>query len=443
MYKSSKFNYITENKKGELLLFNSYVGTDSFCKILVENKEYIKNIINETKVIDDDSSTIKALFNKGFLIKEEEDEDRKKELLKNETIYNNNLSIIILPTEQCNFRCEYCYESFNKGFMSKELQDAIIRYVRRNINKYQSLHVSWFGGEPTLAMDIIQYLSDQFIEICKKAKKPYTSSITSNGYLLTPENMKTLIKCKVYSYQVTIDGIEEVHNRQKPHITGVKTFQTVINNLIYIRDHIKTNLIEITIRTNISKLLYDRIDEYLEYYSNLFSEDKRFYFFIRPVGDWGGTCVKQMEEHLFNKDSFHLVYDKIINSPYKLQFVMKYFLNTCGSVCYANLRNSFIIDSNGVVRKCTCNLEDERNKIGILNLDGKLDLDQIQIAKWIICSEKEKCNDCSFYGNCLGGSCNWRNNFTNKDDTICPHEKEYINETLILSDQYKEFTIIC
>ncbi len=32
---------------------------------------------------------------------------------------NHHLGLILMPTEQCNFRCTYCYEDFAIGKMSK------------------------------------------------------------------------------------------------------------------------------------------------------------------------------------------------------------------------------------------------------------------------------------------------------------------------------------
>ena len=85
----------------------------------------------------------------------------------------SKLYLVIMPTEQCNFRCEYCYETHEKGKMSKKTQDALIRYVQKNIYRYTGLNVGWFGGEPLEALDVIEYLSQNFMKICKVAKKPY------------------------------------------------------------------------------------------------------------------------------------------------------------------------------------------------------------------------------------------------------------------------------
>ena len=83
---------------------------------------------------------------------------------------SKSLRLIIMPTEQCNFRCQYCYESFKFGKMSLEMQDAIINFVRKNIYKYTEVHLDWYGGEPLLAFDVIQYISENVLKICKCAK---------------------------------------------------------------------------------------------------------------------------------------------------------------------------------------------------------------------------------------------------------------------------------
>jgi uncharacterized protein len=55
--------------------------------------------------------------------------------------------------------------------MSKNIQDEIIQFVKENIHKYTGLHVAWFGGEPLLATNCINYLSENFIKICHFKKE--------------------------------------------------------------------------------------------------------------------------------------------------------------------------------------------------------------------------------------------------------------------------------
>jgi len=65
------------------------------------------------------------------------------------------LNLTILPTEQCNFRCFYCYESFKLGKMSKETSDSILKLVQKRASTLKILTIGWFGGEPLMAKDIV------------------------------------------------------------------------------------------------------------------------------------------------------------------------------------------------------------------------------------------------------------------------------------------------
>ena len=94
------------------------------------------------------------------------------------------LFVTIMPTEGCNFRCSYCYESHRPLSMHRETLDQIQTYLVDQALRFQNLHLNWFGGEPTLCKDII-------LETCAlvqeaQASHPfrYSGGMTTNGYLL-------------------------------------------------------------------------------------------------------------------------------------------------------------------------------------------------------------------------------------------------------------------
>jgi uncharacterized protein len=59
--------------------------------------------------------------------------------------------LILFPTEECNFRCVYCYEDFAIGNMQPWLIDATKALLSKKIPHLKHLHLSWFGGEPLVA----------------------------------------------------------------------------------------------------------------------------------------------------------------------------------------------------------------------------------------------------------------------------------------------------
>lgn len=172
-----------------------------------------------------------VMYKNGLLVDFDLDEIGEMEQREQDGSFGDCLRLILLPTEQCNFRCVYCYEKFERGRMSETTQDAIVEYIQENINRYKGLIVNWFGGEPTEAMDIIENLSLRLIEVCKKNKKAYNAGITTNGYNLTLENFKKLKKFHVTEYQIIIDGLENIHNAQRMMSDGSPTFDVIMKNL--------------------------------------------------------------------------------------------------------------------------------------------------------------------------------------------------------------------
>ena len=406
-YKVSDFNYIYECDDGSIRMYNSMTGLASLLSVDDVSKKYVIDIINNPENLNGASrEIIDILAQKGYLVPEERDESNLLKVKTAETVLNEGyLNLIIMPTEQCNFRCPYCYEDFIKSKMSKDTQNGIISYVNKNIRNYSGLSVSWFGGEPLLAIDVIEYLSENFIKICKCAKRTYVSGITTNGYLLTKDVFKKLYKLKVTEYQVTLDGYREQHDSQRVLVNGQGTFDTIVSNLIAIRDTSAFGT-AINLRTNFTKSIADNIDEYLLFYKKTFNDDSRFSFYISQAEDWGGERVKAFNG-LIDGDISKFVLKKLKEYGIALNHTghcreLERGFNTC----YAAMKNSFVIGADSTIYKCTVHFKLPENHVGIITKDGKMELND-NIYKWIkpIVEIPNKCKICFNRASCLPIRC--------------------------------------
>lgn len=438
-YKFSIYNYYTQNYKGDYLLYNSYTGTESFLKIPKEDPYHVHMCIEGTENINLLPQNIfETLRKRGFIVPESDNEAQKLQLLYFSKINDGNLHITILPTEQCNFRCKYCYESFSDGIMSDEVQNRLILYVQKSISKYNSMSVSWFGGEPLLAFSVIKNLSNAFLDICRKHRKSYTASITTNGYMLTYDMLRELKKVHITQYQITIDGLSKTHDVQKPLANGKGTFDTIIKNLEEIRDKEKSPLLSFTIRTNISKDVLIDINEYIKYFSEKFGNDKRFSYFMRPVMDLGGERVNEFRKNMLENDALENIYQILVNHPHtKFPFVYHRFLNPSDGVCYASRLNSYVINPKGNILKCTCHLEHPANQIGQIDENGYLDINESMFSAWL---PRYGCNnyECFFAPVCLMEGCPAIRVISNESVPSCPHEKNNLSTVLQIIDAQNE-----
>lgn len=349
--------------------------------------------------------------------------DELEALYHNVFFNQNTLSLILLPTEECNFRCIYCYEDFKNSKMNKDIVLKIEETIKSLLPKYNVLNLSWFGGEPLLAMDVIKRISETALGVCKKLRKPFYSSITTNGYLLDLQTMKTLLKLHVLYFQVTLDGNKLSHDKQRVLKNGDGTYDTILKNLIDIKNKIKTKTIKIRIRVNLSKNVGENA---LAEISKLFGDDERFVITPRRVFEVG-------------KDSDSKTIDlyKYIDSIDKCSTRYIDDLDPHETICYAAKENTLMIRSNGSIGKCTVNFQDKDNYFGNIL---EQDIENFALSS---CSynrsehKKEECIKCSIYPICFGRQCPAR-----KRQLCDILIKKYTKEIKLLSAEAKIVEII-
>ncbi len=150
--------------------------------------------------------------------------------------------LILNVTESCNFRCKYCAFSglykyarihSNRHMDFITAKKAIDRYLDlskqgQRYNPLKKPSIGFYGGEPLLNYDLIrkcvEYIEDQY----KNLRVKY--NMTTNGSLLDEDKADWLMQHD-FSIGVSIDGPEEVHNRNRVYINGQGTFRDVMKNI--------------------------------------------------------------------------------------------------------------------------------------------------------------------------------------------------------------------
>lgn len=435
VYKPSIFNRIVKDNEN-IVLYNSCKGTTGILIVEKSKKQKICEWLNSEKIVESGDMDLKKLIEYGYLVPYDVDEKLIRQVRYQNHLSDGRLSLVIHTTQACNFRCSYCYMDFKDEKMKLSVQDGIINFVRKNIQKYKSVQVSWFGGEPLLGMDVIEYISESLIEICKNQKKPYSAIITTNGYNLSPKNIEKLLKYKVTHIAVTIDGSKKLHDKQRVLKNGAPTFDHIIENLLYIKNNIRSHTLSISIRNNITQEHLNQIEEYYQYFDEQFGSDRRFSLFIRPVADYGGERVENMRS-VFLK-SMKNVYKKISEIQNGIKCYPNFIdLEFGGYTCPARNYNKYTIGCDGGISKCD---EDLEEKIGFLDENGKMDINEFEHAKWIANMFNEKCDNCFFSGSCFMGMCPKSKVVNGKE--VCTVNSEEIDELILLASKSYIGTII-
>lgn len=431
--KRSKYNY--EMDMGQnVLVFNSLRNTFSS----FDKEQYVKDI-NE---LDCDEKNF--MIQQGVIIDGDYDEEKAAFLKYMSIIDDGLLTLIILPTMKCNFSCPYCYEEKSIGKMSDSVIDSIIEFAKQKIQTVKAIHVSWFGGEPLLCMDVIQKVSERLMKLTKVYHKNYSANMTTNGYLLNLETFtKLFFEYRVTHFQITVDGREHFHNKTRPLKNGGETYKTIMNNLLDIKEHIKSRLFTILVRTNLTKETLSDLENHVRELDDCFGDDKRFKFLFKEVGNWGGDTVDEISDKLIS--GREILLDKLSKMDLHIQLSGQFLFFNSSPICYAARKNTFTINPLGKMMKCTVNLDSKSNYLGDLDSKGNIVSSNANTTmKWEYCMlpnkvAEKKCEDCSLYANCFGMSCPMRYVSNNKASKCKEVEKELLTLYKYKPESFKSF----
>jgi uncharacterized protein len=403
----SHYNVRATDEQGRLILWNTLSNALSVFK--PEQAPQVLALLKKQGVESRRQGLAGYLIERGYLVRKGTNEYRQFLLHFGRQHYQNDrLELILMSSEDCNFRCKYCYEEFARGTMYPQVRQGIKRFVERQIERLSVLGVSWFGGEPLYGWPAVEELAPFFVEIAKQHGVAYPRShMTTNGYLLTPEVADKLFAWEVKDFQITLDGAPENHDCNRPTRDGQSSFWTIFENLKALAR--RAEEFSVSLRVNFDKTNHPRMGEFLELVEKGLGRDPRFRLDFHAVGRWGGPNDPQLE--VCGGDERDRIMEELKAAAHRqgLSFRTLRDTNFLGSqVCYAARPYNFLIGASGKVMKCTVALDmDDRNVVGRLGEDGELILDHDKMALWTEPSFEtdSQCQKCVVLPRCQGISC--------------------------------------
>ncbi len=392
--KISNYNFCYKCESGnEWVLYNSRTGALS--KIEQEYYDLLQDLEKKGIPIKDEEK-YNQLKMQGYILDDDVDELALIRYAFNKDKYDSrSLSLTIAPTMQCNFGCVYCFEknSNHSAHMSAETAEKILDFIRKKSSNISSLHITWFGGEPLLHVDILYSLSQEIHKICKDNNISYSANVITNGYFLTKEVAEKLSKCNVDYVQITLDGPEDIHDARRPLLGGQGTYKAIIENVIACAE-----MIQIVVRINIDMQNYERINEIMDAFkeNNVYDKIYPYLGHVEAANDSyeSSKCLSLEKYSSFNLD--FMFQNKLdITSIYP---------KPMGAYCGANRVNSYVIDADGYTYKCWNDIGIEKNRIGSLvseNFKGNTSLH----SQYMLYDPTldPRCVECKYLPICMGG----------------------------------------
>ncbi len=402
MYKVSAYNCFQPWHDGLYIAFNARSGAVG----LLTNENYgtynslVGKLSNggQDNLSPEEKTLLGQLQYGRFVIEADEEE---LESLKFEHRYSRfesgSLGLTIAPTMACNMACQYCFEENKRGKMSAAVVETLIDFVEKRAPGLLRVDINWYGGEPLLAMDIIEDITLSVMDLGKEHKFKYSASMISNGYLLTRENVDKLRELRVSMVQVTLDGPAEIHDKKRPLKNGQGSFHKILENIAY-----AATKMGIGIRVNVDKSFNEEIIlRMLGQFKEAGLQDKVGIYFglLEPASK---VCAN-IADTCFNPNEFseiELSYYRILLDQ---GFRIDRLPTPMSAYCIAQIVNGLLIDPEGNLYHCFNHVGDKSKSFG--QIADQINYQHPNFVRLFKFDpfEDDSCRQCQMLPICLGG----------------------------------------
>lgn len=429
-----------------------YSTHNIFSKIRESNNYFILNLLTGSADVlnPDDAKKVEALkkgndlpydefirefAERGYLIDPDEEAAlyRKKYLDFIDSREKDEIQLFFITNYSCNFACSYCYQdqySNPNQELSTGLIDSFFNYIQSGFAGRRK-YITLFGGEPLLnspkQKGLITYLIESAgelnLDIC----------LVTNGYTLE-DYIPILNKGKIREIQVTLDGMETLHDKRRFLKNGAGTFNTIVRGIdACLENHIPVNLRMVADKENISSL--PDLAQYAIDRSWTTSP-----FFKTQIGRNYELhhCQSANEKLLTRISLYEKIFELVRQFPHILQFYkpaysVARFLFENGELpdplfdsCPA-CKTEWAFDYTGKIYPCTATVGKDGESIGTFHPEITVNTELVNDWETRDISTISECKVCNLQLVCGGGCGSVAKNRTGK---ICSTDCRPVNELL-------------
>jgi uncharacterized protein len=406
IFKPSFYNFFYE-MENEIILYNSL--TNGLAVIEKKYAQYFDASSFDIKEIPNDE-VIQWLIEEEFFVEDGFDELSMLKYNYNLDKYDRkNLGLTIAPTLNCNYKCVYCYEQGNEEVisntvMTEEVQNSLIDFIGQQIKFLKHIDITWFGGEPCLAIEVVENLSRRILELAKINMVEYTATMVTNGYYIANNSdiVEKFKELKINSCQITLDGTPIEHNKRRlSKREGENTFAYAIKAI----EILNQNDITVDVRINVDSENTNSVHDLLDIFKNKNLEHLNYY--LGHLIPYTEGCSSLLTTGLSKKEfaeCHKCTYEYFEKNGFRmgLEGFYPYFARPC----IANRVDSLVIDPMGNIYKCRTELGNLSKSCGnICRIQEQTLLELKNEFEWINWSpfEFDKCQKCKYLPICLGG----------------------------------------
>lgn len=245
----SRFNVPVDLARGRKAVFN----TASATLVKIDQATWRESLAPGARHRSDEvshSRQLELLRSRGLIVPQDVDEiDSLRLRFLTGRFASHALNLYVTPTLACNLRCGYCFEGLaqsrvaRKG-MDRRTENAVVRYIATQACGRESVGITWFGGEPLLALPAIERMSRLLVPAFRKVGIRYSATILTNGTLVDRKAAAVLKRSRVSGAQVTVD----VPSSERRDRLGLDTLDRALDGAALLAE-----TLNVTLRVNVCR----------------------------------------------------------------------------------------------------------------------------------------------------------------------------------------------
>ncbi len=235
---SGAVHVVDDAVRDVLELYQEYfekAGGTSFPKQCMDEGWIKENLVTRLQGVHTEQEILEAAAEIGELVKAGElfTQDACREAA---AAFTGNKTVVkalcLHIAHDCNLACRYCFAEEGeyhgmRALMSYDTGKAALDFLIASSGNRKNLEVDFFGGEPTLNLQVVKDLVAYGRAQEKLYKKKFRFTLTTNGVLLNDDIMEFANR-EMDNVVLSIDGRKEVNDRMRPFPKGAGSYDLIM-----------------------------------------------------------------------------------------------------------------------------------------------------------------------------------------------------------------------
>jgi len=304
---------------------------------------------------------------------------------------------LVTLTLECNLACPYCFEDPFRGrfMMSDATANELVSFLTGKMAGGLDVKVDFYGGEALLALPQLKEIAGYLHKAAQLHSVSFSFGIITNGTLLSRAVVQELVPLGLNNARLTLDGPPDIHNRQRPFVSGAGSFDVILGN---IKD--TCELLQLELGSNYTRENYHHFPKMLDILlqtgirPDALSAVGFFPVFPKADGSKSSECSTacagcdepwMIEAGLFLRE-------EAIRRGFPVPKLRT-------NACMVEFENDVVVNYDGSLYKCPAFMGNEELRIGSLTEGIKDYRESHNLDVW----KNDECLECAYLPLCFGG----------------------------------------